>query len=44
MQGIKVKLLRETETAAVVLIGETVRIFSKCSQIYNQLVRNLISR
>jgi hypothetical protein len=43
MREIKVKLLRETETAAVVLIGETVRIFSKCSQIYRQLVLCLIS-
>jgi len=38
MQKIKVKLIRETETAAVVLIGKTVRIFSKCSEIYRQLV------
>jgi hypothetical protein len=43
MQNIKVKLLRETETAAVVRIGENVSIFSKCSRVYNQLVRSLIS-
>jgi hypothetical protein len=43
MQDIKVKLLRETETAAVVLIGGTVRIFSKCSQVYSQLIRSLLS-
>lgn len=43
MQKIRIALIRETETAAIVLIGSVVKIFSKRSQIYNQLIRRRLT-
>jgi hypothetical protein len=42
MQDIKIKRLRETETAVVVVIGKAVKIFSKNGQMY-RYVCNLLS-
>ena len=40
MRKIEVKLLKETETAAVVLIGCTVKVLSKDGRLY-KLIQNL---
>jgi hypothetical protein len=42
MQEIKVKRIRETETAVVILIGKAVKILSKRGKMYAQ-VRDILS-